>query len=85
VWHVLAAKDHRLEHVLHPSYLSEKVRDIRAGAIVVIVHEGQQYFAELLVRAVDKDAQALAYLLLRVIDLTASELVSEDWVGASIV
>jgi hypothetical protein len=51
---------------------------------VAIHHEGREYFAELLVVAVDKDAEALAVKPMRIIDLTEVEVVAADWATATI-
>ena len=89
-WTVLAPRDHRLEDVLHPGYLAERVKDVRkggipAGSIVLIASEAHAFLVELYIRGVDRDAQAVQAIVLRVIDLTEAEVLSTDWAEAEVV
>ena len=84
-WVAVAPKAHTLEDVLRPGYLAERLKAIAPGTVVAIHHEARRYFAELLVVAVDKDAEALAFVPLRVIDLSEAEVLASDWSEAVVV
>ena len=86
---VVAPKAHRIEDVIAPGYLAERVKrgtsgDVRPGAIVWITSEVHAFIVELYIVGVDKAAEAVQSIVLRAIDLRECEVISEDYSEATV-
>lgn len=82
-WHTIAPADHVLEQVLDPRYLWHKHTEIRPGDKIEIRHALFEYEVTILVREVDKEAQAiLGYPVIR--ELTKEKLSAPDLSGAHV-
>src|SRR5262245_18784264 len=76
-------REHTLEQALHPRYVggSPKVlKEARPGSIILLRAVDHRFQAELYVEAIDREAEALVYRVLRVTDLKAAERLAFDWV-----
>jgi hypothetical protein len=77
-------REHSLEQALHPRYCgaSPKIqKEARPGSVVLLRAVDHRFLAELYVESTTdlKDAGALIYRVLRIVDLAACERLAFDW------
>lgn len=83
-WHVVADADHTLAEALAPGYMAIRVKDMRPGDTFDIRHEKHAFLVRGYILAVDKEAGAISYAALEVIDLHAIPAIVYDWADAEV-
>lgn len=83
-WHCVAEADHTLAEALAPGYMAARAKDMRPGDTFDIRHEKHAFIVRGYILAADKDAGAISYVALEVVDLDAVPAVVYDWADADV-
>ncbi|HEY7550637.1 MAG TPA: J domain-containing protein [Hyphomicrobiaceae bacterium] len=84
VWCTVAPAAATIEDALDPRFLGAKLGQMKPGDRIEIVHEKHGFLIEGLITGIDKDAGAVEYAPLRVLDLNGSATVRVDWEDATV-